>query len=74
MPFSFFNFIQHLFTVRALERALQDAELKVKNLEMQLEECRKQCEILNTALHNQKTPASGVTIDPPGTRRGLLRG
>lgn len=58
-----FNFIQHLFTARALERALKEAEHKIHSLESQLNECKNK----NEALH-KKIPSAGVTIEPPKQR------
>ena len=66
-----FKFLQHLFTVRALEielkqkeLELQESELRNKELETQLAQSKEQCKKLNEALH-EKIPPAGVSIDPP---------
>ena len=66
-----FKFLQHLFTVRALEielkqkeLELQKSELRNKALEAQLAQSREQYQKLNEALHAKIPPAS-VTVDPP---------
>ena len=66
-----FNFLQNLFTARALERALKEKELEAQNLKLQLNECEKERETLNETLR-KKIPSAGVTVDPP--KRKTLMG
>ena len=45
-----FNWIQHLFTVRALEREFADARLKIEKLQSELDEANRVIAVKNEEL------------------------